>query len=148
VRRLVTIIALLIATPVSGECLRYGDVSFTGRLMQQVYAGPPDFESVTKGDEPLVIWILLLETGICIVDGDSIFPRTFSEREIQLVLGADQYARAAEYAPYRHLLGKSISVTGTLVAGGAKYEKRFVLMPREIRRDQGESTTSSSGVGW
>ena len=135
VSRILSIIALLTVTswpgPLAAECLRYGDVTLTGRLMQQVYAGPPDYESVTKGDEPLVIWILLLENGVCVVDGDSSYPRTFSEREIQLVLGADQYEKAPEY---RHLLGKTISVTGTFQPGGARYEKRFVLLPHQIER--------------
>jgi hypothetical protein len=121
-------IAALSATSgsVAAECLRYGDVSLTGRLMQQVYAGPPDYESVTKGDKPLVIWILLLETGVCVLDGDSSFPRAFSEREIQLASDADRY---------RHLVGKNIFVTGKLQPSDGRYEKRLVLVPREIRPD-------------
>jgi hypothetical protein len=91
--------------------------------MQQVYAGPPDYESVTKGDEPLVIWILVLENGVCILDGDSSVPRAFSEREFQLASGANQY---------RHLLGKEVSVTGRLLPGDGKYEKRFVLVPQSV----------------
>ena len=138
VSRILTIIALLTATSwpgqVAAECLRYGDVSLTGRLMQQVYAGPPDYESVTKGDAPLVIWILVLENGVCVADGDSIYPRAFSEREIQLVLGAGQYASAAEYGPYRHLVGKNISVVGRFQPADGRYEKRFVLVPRSIAR--------------
>jgi hypothetical protein len=124
----VSIIAALGATSgsVAAECLRYGDVSLTGRLMQQVYAGPPDFESVTKGDKPIVIWILLLENGICVRDGDASFPRAISEREIQLVSDTDRY---------RHLVGKNIFVAGKLLPSNGKYEKRFVLVPRDIRPD-------------
>jgi uncharacterized protein DUF4431 len=138
VSRILPIIALLSVTAWPGllaaECLRYGDVSLTGRLMQQVYAGAPDYESPTKGDAALVIWILVLENSVCVTDGDSSYPRTFSEREIQLVLGADQYASAPEYAPYRQLLGKNINVTGTLQPSDGKYEKRFVLLPRSVAR--------------
>jgi hypothetical protein len=59
-RRPTLTLALLLTVawwPVSlaARCLYYGDVSLTGRLIQQTYPGPPDFESVTKGDQPLVI---------------------------------------------------------------------------------------------
>lgn len=138
VSRILTTVALLSALWWSGaiaaECLRYGVVSMTGRLLQQTYAGPPDYESVTKGDEPLVIWILQLEQGVCIAGSESSYPLVYSEREIQLVLGTDQYARADQYARYRSLLGKKITVTGTLLPGGARYEKRFVIAPDEIEK--------------
>ena len=118
------------------ECLHYGDVRLLGRLVQQTYPGAPDFESVTQGDEPLVIWILQLDPGVCVISGDSSYSSAYNEREIQLVLGRDPYARTAEYAQYRHLLGQKIAVTGRLLPGGGKYEKRFVIAPRAI--DRGE----------
>jgi hypothetical protein len=132
------IVALLMsatAWPASlnAQCLYYGDVSLTGRLVQQTYPGPPDFESVTKGDAPLVIWILQLDTGVCIVSSDPSYPNVYNEREIQLVLGTDQYARTNRYAEYRHLLGKKIAVTGRLQPGGGKYEKPQVLALRSIK---------------
>jgi len=145
--RFLTVVVLLSATSWSGsiaaECLRYGVVSLTGRLVQQTYPGPPDYESLTRGDKPLVIWILQLDRGICVAGSDSSYRSTYSEREIQLVLGADQYARTDQYAQYRHLLGKKITVTGRLVAGGARYEKRFVVAPHEIKR----ATTARAAAG-
>jgi hypothetical protein len=130
-------VALLSATawPVSlnAQCLYYGDVSLTGRLVQQTYPGPPDFESVTNGDAALVIWILQLDIGVCILSSDPSYPNAYNEREIQLVLGTDQYARTDRYAEYRHLLGKKIAVTGSLRPGGGKYEKPQVLTLRSIK---------------
>jgi len=119
--------------PVAAHCLYYGDVSLTGRLVQQTYAGPPDFESVTKGDAPLVIWILQLDTGVCITSDSASYPNVYNEREIQLVLGNDQYARTAPYVEYRYLLGKKISVTGMLLPGRGKYEKPQVITLRSIK---------------
>ena len=128
---------LLFAASWSGSlaarCLYYGDVSLTGRLVQQTYAGPPDFESVTKGDAPLVIWILQLDTGVCITSDSASYPNVYNEREIQLVLGNDQYARTAPYVEYRYLLGKKISVTGMLLPGRGKYEKPQVITLRSIK---------------
>ena len=136
--RILTAVLVLSAVSWSGslatECLRYGVVTLTGRLVQQTYAGAPDFESVTKGDAPLTIWILQLDRGICVDGSDSSYPSAYNERELQLVLGTDQYARTDEYAPYRKLLGAKITVTGTLLVGGARYEKRFVLAADDIRK--------------
>jgi hypothetical protein len=115
-------------------CLEYGAVTLTGRLVQQTYAGAPDYESVTRGDEPLVIWILQLDRGVCVHALDSSYPSAYNEKEIQLVLGPDEYARAEQYAPYRHLVGARITVTGRLLAGGARYEKQFVLAAAQIRK--------------
>ena len=135
--RILIVMLLLNAASWSGslaaQCLYYGDVSLTGRLVQQTYPGPPDFESVTKGDKPLVIWILQLDIGACIISSDPSYPNVYNEREIQLVLGADQYARTDQYAKYRSLLGKKIAVTGSLQPGGGKYEKRQVLALRSIK---------------
>jgi hypothetical protein len=136
-RPILTLALLLAAASWSGSlaarCLYYGDVSLTGRLVQQTYPGPPGFESVTKGDAPLVIWILQLDTDVCIMSSDPSYPNVYNEREIQLVLGGDQYARTDSYAQYRHLLGKRIAVTGRLQLGGGKYEKPQVLALRSIK---------------
>jgi hypothetical protein len=118
----------------AADCLYYGDVKLTGRLVQQTYPGPPDFESVTEGDAPLVIWILQLDYSVCIVRGDSSYSGTYPVREIQLVLDNDPYARTAGYERYRHLLGQRIAVSGRLLPGGGKYEKRFVIAPYGIDR--------------
>ena len=138
VSRFLNVVVLLSATSWSGsaaaECLRYGVVNLTGRLVQQTYAGPPDYESPAKGDEALVIWIIQFDTGICVADSDSSFPIAYSEHEMQLVLGGDQYARTNQYAQYRHLLGQEIVVTGRLMDGGGRFEKRFVIAPYDIKR--------------
>ena len=89
---------------------------------------------MTKGDEPLVIWILQLDSGTCIEGSGSSYPSAYNEREIQLVLGTDQYARTNDYAQYRDLLGQRITVTGRLLPGGARYEKRFAVVAEQIRR--------------
>jgi len=142
--RILTSVSLSSATgwcgSVAAECLRYDVVGLTGRLVQQTYPGPPDYESVTKGDEPLIIWILQFDSGICVAGSDSSYPSAYGEREIQLVLGADQYARTDLYAHYRHLLGKTVTVTGRLQPGGARYEKRLVLAAHEILRARAART--------
>lgn len=109
------------------SCLEYGPIQLAGTLVRQTYAGPPDYESITKGDEPRVIWVLQLERRVC-VDANAKYPREPTQIEIELALAA------ADYAQYRHLLGQKIVVTGELVHGGAKYQKRLVLEAGELRK--------------
>lgn len=137
-RRLIFTVALLLtaaswSASLAAHCLYYGDITLTGRLVQQTSPGPPDFKSETRGDAPLVIWILQLDTGVCIVSSSASYPNVYNEREIQLVLGNDQYARTAAYAEYRALLGKRIAVTGRLLPGGGKYEKPQVITLRSVK---------------
>lgn len=108
------------------SCLEYGPIRLVGTLVRQTYAGPPDYESVTKGDEPQVIWVLQLERRVC-VDANAKYPREPTQIEIELALPADRYAQ------YRHLLGQKIIATGELVHGGANYQKRLVLEAGELR---------------
>src|SRR5262245_57379838 len=136
--RIPTAALLLITIGWSGSlaaaCLQYGAVTLTGRLVQQTYAGPPDYESVTRGDQPLVIWVLQVERGLCVDAANSSDPSAYNEKEIQLVLGADQYAESPQYGPYRQLLGAKVIVTGALLPGGARYNKRLVLAADSITK--------------
>jgi len=136
--RATTSVLLLSAMWWSGSlgaaCLQYGAVTLTGRLVQQTYPGPPDYESVTHGDRPLVIWVLQVDRGICVDAWNTSNPSAYDEREIQLVLGTDQYAAGRQYEPYRRLLGAKITVTGMLLPGGARYDKRLVLAADRIAK--------------
>lgn len=109
------------------SCLQYGPISLAGTLVRQTYAGPPDYESVTKGDEPRVIWVLQLDRRVCI-ESNARYPRELTQMEIEVALPADRYSQ------YRHLLGQKIVATGELIHGGANYQKRLVLQAGELRK--------------
>ena len=108
-------------------CFLYEGVSLTGTMVRHTYPGPPDYESFSK-DRPQTILVLLLERSICVDDPDPKYPRVYHEREVQLLLRTDQYDR------YKALLGKKIIVTGKLMHGGARYDKRLVLGVGEMAR--------------
>jgi hypothetical protein len=82
---------------------------------------------VTKGDAPLVIWVLQLDRRVC-VDSNAQYPRELIEMEIELALPADQYAQ------YRQLLGQKIVAAGELIHGGANYQKRLVLKADTLQK--------------
>ncbi|MBL8268220.1 DUF4431 domain-containing protein [Steroidobacter sp.] len=110
----------------ASSCLDYGPMNIVGTLVRQTYAGGPDYESVTKGDQPRVIWLLQLDQRVC-VNGNARYPREPTQIEIELALATEQYAQ------YQPLLGRKVVVSGELIHGGANYQKRLVLMASEIR---------------
>lgn len=124
---LVLFVWMLPAAAIEFSCLQYGPIQLTGTLVRQTYAGPPDYESVTKGDEPQVIWILQLDERVC-VDANARYPREPIQLEIELALTPEQYQR------YRNLLGQKVLVAGELQHGGANYQKRLVLAATEIKK--------------
>lgn len=109
------------------SCLQYGPVELVGTLVRQTYAGPPDYESVTKGDAPQVIWLLQLEQRVCVA-ANSRYPREPTQIEVELALTDDQYRQ------YRRLLGRKVVATGELIHGGANYQKSLVLTASELRQ--------------
>lgn len=107
-------------------CLDYGPLTLNGRLVRQTYAGPPDYESVTKGDAPIAIWVLQLDRIVCVIDSAGRYSKEYGTREIQIELPADRYAH------YRSLVGSKITVTGELIRGGARHDKRLVIVANEL----------------
>jgi hypothetical protein len=129
--RALLIIALLSAVPpataLEFSCLQYGPINIAGTIVRHTYAGPPDYESVTKGDEPRTVWVLQLDERIC-VEANARYPRELIQLEIELALTPEQYGR------YRQLLGQKVRVTGELQHGGANYQKRLVIAPSDIQK--------------
>lgn len=128
--RALLIVGLIMSAPparaVEYSCLQYGPMKLVGTLVRQTYPGPPDYESISKGDEPRVIWLLQLDERVC-VSASSRFPREPTQIEVELALTPDQYRQ------YRQLLGQKIVAAGELIHGGANYQKRLVLTAAELQ---------------
>jgi hypothetical protein len=129
--RALLVLALLSVTPpvaaLEFTCLQYGPIDIAGTIVRQTHAGPPDYESVTKGDEPRTVWVLQLDERIC-VEANRSYPREPLQLEIELALAPEQYRQ------YRGLLGQKVRVSGELRHGGANYQKRLVIVPGEIEK--------------
>jgi hypothetical protein len=114
--------ALVSAFTAEASCLNYGPMSLTGRVVRQTYAGPPDFESVTKGDRPIVIYLLQFDQTVCVVESQL---TAHALREIQLEWrGGDPVS----------LLGKKVTVTGELIRGEARHDQRVVMVATAIEQ--------------
>jgi hypothetical protein len=94
------------------KCLEYDPtVSLSGTLRSQVFPGPPNYESIKRGDRKETAIILTLVARACTTGSD---PQGFdvpetSLREMQLVVTKD-----AHWKTVRRLMGKRAIVTGTL----------------------------------
>jgi hypothetical protein len=117
---LLAALASLSAFAAQASCLNYGPASLTGRVVRQTYAGPPDYESTTRGDRPVGYYVLQLDYTLCISDSQVVGLAT---RELQLEWSAGDPAS---------LLGKRVTVSGELIRGGARHDKRFVIVANEI----------------
>ena len=102
------------------DCLSYdpATVMLKGKLSRNTFAGPPNYESVKKGDAPETYWILHLARPIC-VSGDE--PEK-NVSDIQLFLSEEQYAR------HKDLLGKRVVVSGKLWHANMGHHHTSVLL--------------------
>lgn len=99
-------------------------VTLTGRISKQVFPGPPNYESVKKGDAPEVAWVLRLERPVSVKarKGDDFNQTRRNVRDLQLALGPDDFKR------YRNLLGKRVAVIGGLFGAHTGHHHTAVLM--------------------
>jgi hypothetical protein len=115
------------------SCLPYEPkpVTLAGTIVRQTFPGPPNYEDVKTGDTPEMIWVLRLATPICVApDGpteDYNDPES-NVRELQLI-----FMDGAGYTKYRSLLGKPVSVSGTLShAITGHHHTKVMVVVREI----------------
>lgn len=129
----VAILLLLCGTAKAQECLRYGPtVTLTGTLRSEVYPGPPNFESIKRGDRAETATILALPVPTC-VDGNDPANLEVSEngiRRVQLVI-----TRTAQWKTIRRLMNRRAIVTGTLFHAVSGYHQTEVLIDVTSIRD-------------
>ena len=114
-------------TSASGQqCLEYGPtVSLTGTLRSQVFPGPPNYESIKRGDRKEMAIILTLAARACTTGNDPQgidVPET-GLREMQLVV-----TKEAHWKTVRRLIGKRVIVTGTLFHAHTGHHRTKVLV--------------------
>ena len=108
------------------KCLEYGPtVSLTGTLRSHVFPGPPNYESIKRGDGRETAIILILVARACTTGNDPQgfdVPETRIE-EMQLVVTND-----AHWKTVRRLMGKHAIVTGTLFHAHTGHHRTKVLV--------------------
>lgn len=117
-----------ISSTASGErqaCLSYEPavVTLTGRITKHTFPGPPNYQSVRRGDAPEVTWVLHLTRPVCVERGqDEIDEAEANVTDVQLAL------EPVEYTRYRNLLNQAVVVRGKLFHSHTGHHHTKVLL--------------------
>jgi len=122
----VLVLIALFCAPVSAQkCFGYGPVvTLTGKLHSRVFPGPPNYESIRQGDQKETAYLLTLVKAIC-TDGNDPQGIDVPEsdlRDVQLVITND-----AHWATLHRLMGKRVTITGTLFHAHTGHHRTKVL---------------------
>ncbi len=134
---LVVLLAAGVSIASGQNCLQYGPtVSLTGTLTSRVFAGPPNYESVKRGDRKETAIILTLASPTCTSTtnntSDSFDVPETDIRELQLVLTKPSHWKAV-----KRLVGKPVVITGTLFHAHTGHHRTKVLIQvTELSRKQ------------
>ena len=114
------ILLLLLTTP--QECVSYepDTVALTGTILRHTFPGPPNYESVAKGDQPERVWVLHLAAPMC-VSASSDWEKETGVSQVQLVITDD-------FSQYRKFLGRKVVVSGTLYRAHTGHHHTKVLL--------------------
>jgi Domain of unknown function (DUF4431) len=108
------------------ECFEYGpSVSLSGRIRSRIFPGPPNYESIRKGDRKETVSVLTLAKTICTTGAASEgldVPET-GVREVQLVI-----TRNADEAIVQRLMGTRAIVSGVLFHAHTAHHRTKVLL--------------------
>ncbi len=123
----------LVRPGVADSCYHYrpAPVSLTGRLIQRTLPGPPNYQSIARGDRPQVVDLLILDTPICTLADYKDSPNTdaFQGQDTIQVRRAESTWREV-----RRLSGRRVVVTGTLAEWALGPDRTPVVIdPSEVR---------------
>jgi len=114
----------------AAQCLEYEPkvVTLSGTLVRETHAGPPNYESIPRGDQPETIWILRLSKPVCVTGADDLNVKEDHQTEVQLVL------EPAQFKKYRRSIGRRVAVTGKLFhAHTGHHHKSLLISVSEIK---------------
>lgn len=114
----------------AGGCLQYGSdaVVLRGVVERAESPGPPNYESVAKGDAKETYWVLRVDAPFCVEPSYGLSGNVAEEgharvRRIQLV-----FSDGDEYAKYRSLVGRQVQATGELFGALTGHHHTDVLL--------------------
>jgi hypothetical protein len=118
---------------VADSCYHYrpASVSLTGRLIQRTLPGPPNYQSIARGDRPQVVDLLILDLPICTIPDYKDSPNTdaFQGQDTIQVRRAESTWREV-----RRFSGRRVVVTGTLAEWALGPDRTPVVIdPTEVR---------------
>lgn len=109
-------------------CLSYEPsvVQLNGKIVRKIFPGPPNYESIERGDKAEQVWLLVLTQPICVEqdkEDPDLNPAQKDVRQIQLVFGD-----SGAFEKYRGLPSTKVTATGTLFGGHTGHHRTPVLL--------------------
>jgi len=115
-----------ISTAAAQKCFEYGPtVSLSGKLSSKVVPGRPNYSSIRKGDQKEMLILVTLTQPICTTGNDpaGIDVPEKGLRDIQLAI-----SKAENWPVIRRLIGKRVTVSGTLFHAHTGHHRTKVLL--------------------
>ena len=112
--------------PACAQCVKYepSAVTLTGRLSSHLFPGPPNYESIKRGDQKERVIILTIAAPVCVDGGsDAINEPENNIRDLQLVI-----RKPADWKTVERRLGKRVTVVGTLFHAHTGHHRTKVLV--------------------
>jgi hypothetical protein len=122
---IVLIACLVSGTQAQADCLSYGGrVQVTGTLVRIEFAGPPNYESVARGDQPEPQFVIRLDTAVCVNadPSDDFAVYVPSLRDMMLMLSPPQFGQL------RPRLGTRVILSGGLMAAETGHHHTPVML--------------------
>ncbi len=132
-RLYILLLLLLIASAsavAQGNCLSYdpAEVNVTGTILRKTFPGPPNYESVRRGDKAETIWILHLHNPVCVTGNtDETNEPERRVTDMQLVLDGDEYPRFRKFIGGR----SRVIIRGKLFHAHTAHHRTSVLLEVE-----------------
>jgi hypothetical protein len=120
-------------------------LSFEGTLNYRIFAGPPNYQDVRKGDTPEPTYILKLAEPIC-VSGDEFIDPGDKFDQVQIFSEPSDKAAQALSRDLRRLVGKRVVVEGTSPFGAHTGHHHAPLMLPITRISIASGPTESYGT--
>lgn len=118
--------AVALMSSAQAKCFKYEPevVTVSGKLVRKTFAGPPNYESIKKGDAPETGFYLSVKQPICTIasDGSEV---NESERDVSLV---QLVLEPKGYEQLRPLLGKSVTIKGSLFSAHTGHHHAPLLL--------------------
>ncbi len=120
----------------SDSCVSYepSTVRITGVLERRTDAGRPNYESISRGDEPETGYYLRLATPLCVQSAGSdttLNQRRANVRLVQLLVDS------AGYAQLRPHIGRTLTLSGTLSSAVTGHHHAPVVLQVVLPRQHG-----------
>jgi hypothetical protein len=107
--------------------LHYGKLhsGLKGKLVKRTFAGPPNYQGISKGDQLETVWVLALAKALCVrtLPTDVENEAADNIREIQLV-----FVDRPSYKQIQLLSYKTVIVAGSLFFGQSGHHHTKVLL--------------------